>query len=331
MNALTALPAGRPRAALSARWFARVIAAERDALCAFLAAAPEGIGEIIDLLARQHQPIVLTGIGKSAHIAAKLAATFSSLGTPALFVNAAEAAHGDLGAVAPRSAVIALSNSGSTDEILRILPLLRARGCTLIGIVGRRDSPLARAVDHLVRAEVAAEADHIGMAPTASTTLHLAIGDALAVAVSRIRGFTREDFLSHHPAGLLGRRMIPVSAIMRRGEDVPRAAPGTDLLDLLATMSAKRMGAACVLGEDDLLLGIVVDGDIRRHLQAAPRMKGVTAGELMQSAPVTLPVDATIGDALLMRESASPCWLVLPVVDAAGRLQGMIHANDLLG
>ncbi|KPP88473.1 SIS domain-containing protein [Erythrobacter sp. HL-111] len=329
MNALANVRAGR--ADLSAGWFSRVIAAERDALSAFLAAPPEGVADVVALLAAQRQPVILTGIGKSAHVAAKLAATFSSLGTPALFVNAAEAAHGDLGAIAAGSTVIALSNSGSTDEILRILPLLRARSCTLVGIVGRRDTPLARAVDHLIPAEVAAEADHLGMAPTASTTLHLAIGDALAVAVSRTRGFTREDFLAHHPAGLLGRRAIPVRAIMRRGEDVPRVSPHTDLVDLLAIMSAKRMGAACVLGDDDLLTGIVVDGDVRRHLQAGPQVKGVKAADLMQTAPVTLPADATIGDALLMREGAQAGWLVLPVVDAAGRLEGMVHAHDLFG
>ncbi len=340
MNALTAFAPDRPeRSDLPTVWFTRVIAAEREALSRFLDAAHGGVAEgicevvsdVIALLAAQRQPITFTGIGKSAHIAAKVAATFSSLGTPALFVNAAEAAHGDLGAIAPGSVVVALSNSGSTDEILRLVPFLKARGCALVGIIGRRDSPLARALDRVIAAEIAAEADHIGMAPTSSTTLQLAIGDALAVAVSRIKGFTREDFLAQHPAGLLGRRMIPVTAIMRTGEDLPTVAPGTDLLDLLAVMSAKRMGAACVVAADDLLLGIVVDGDIRRHLQAGPRMLGVTAGDLMQTSPRTVRCDATLGDVLLMRESGAQGWLVLPVLDATGRLAGMLHAADVLG
>lgn len=212
-----------------------------------------------------------------------------------------------------------------------MVPLLKSRGCPLIGIIGRADSPIARAADHLILAEVASEADHIGMAPTSSTTLHLAIGDALAVAVSRLRGFTAEDFLRHHPAGLLGRRMIPVANVMRRGQDLPTVTQATDLLDLLAVMSAKRMGAACVVDDGGRLLGLVVDGDVRRHLQAGPRMAGVSAGELMQADPQTIDAGATLGDALLLQRSCAREWLVLPVIDAQRRLCGMLHAHDLQG
>lgn len=329
MSAFTAL--SPPHASRSAAWFARVIERERDALSAFLGAGQEGVADTIALLAAQTRPVIFTGIGKSGHIAAKLAATFSSLGTAAVFVNAAEAAHGDLGAVEPGSAIVLLTNSGSTEEIVRMLPLLKARGCPLVGIVGRAGSPIARAVDHLILAEVEREADHIGMAPTASTTLHLAIGDALAVAVSRSRGFTREDFLRHHPAGLLGRQMVPVANVMRHGDDLPVVAPETDLLDLLAVMSAKRMGAACVTGADGRLLGLVVDGDVRRHLQLGPRMAGVTAGELMQREPHVTSQDATLGDVLAERRNSAPGWSVLPVIDRSGRLRGMLHAHDLEG
>lgn len=330
MNAHAAL-AGAPLAAdLGTAWFRDVIAAERDALADFLRAPPAAVADAIALIAAQRQPVVLVGVGKSGHVAAKLAATFSSLGTPALYVNAAEAAHGDLGAVAPHSLVLLLSNSGATDEIVRILPLLKARGCTLIGIIGRAGSPLARAVDHLILAEVAREADHIGMAPTASTTLHLAIGDALAVAASRTRGFTRADFLRHHPAGLLGRQMIPVASFMRQGDDLPRVGPATGFVDLLAVMSSKRLGAACVVDAADRLLGLIVDGDVRRHLQAHPEAHRATAGEIMQPAPQVIGPDANVGDVLLMRSQGAGAWLVLPVVDVSGRLHGMIHANDLL-
>ncbi len=328
MNALTAIAPALPDA--TSDWFGAVIAAERDALTDFLTAVPDDVAAVVELIARQNRPIVLLGMGKSGHIAAKLAATFSSLGTPALFLNAAEAAHGDLGAVQSGNVVILLSNSGATEEIVRILPVLKARACPLVGIVGRADSPLARAVDFLIAAQVSREADHMGMAPTSSTTLHLAIGDALAVAVSRARGFTRHDFLRHHPAGLLGRQMIPVSTLMREGDDLPTVGPSAAFADLLAVMSAKRMGAACVVDANNRLLGLVVDGDVRRHLQAGCDVYTLTAGAIMQVNPQVVGVTATVGDVLLMRGSGASVWLVLPVTDGAGRLCGMLHATDLM-
>jgi arabinose-5-phosphate isomerase len=328
VNALTAIATASPE--FAAAWFGTVIAAERDALSRFLMNQPACIGEVVTLIAAQKHPIVLLGVGKSGHIAAKLAATFSSLGTPALFLNAGEAAHGDLGAVQSGNLVLILSNSGATDEIVRVLPLLKARGCALVGIIGRSDSPLARAVDLLIPAEVAQEADHLGMAPTASTTLHLAIGDALAVAVSRTRGFSREDFLRHHPAGLLGRQMIPVASLMRQGEDLPKVAAGASLVAVLTVMSKKRMGAACVVDGDDRLLGLIVDGDVRRHLQGCDDLHAATAADIMHPAPQVLRCDATVGDALLVRDADGRPRLVFPIVDAAGRLRGMLHANDLM-
>ena len=317
-------------ASLATAWFRDVIAAERDALSVFLRHPLPGVSDIIALLARQERPIILLGVGKSGRIAAKLAATFSSLGTAALYVNAGEAAHGDLGAVEAGSVVVMLSNSGATEEIVRILPLLKARGCRLVGIIGRSDSPLARAVDHCILAEAACEADHIGMAPTASTTLHLAVGDALAVAVSRLRGFTREDFLRHHPAGLLGRQMIPVSSLMHQGDDLPKVIPSLSLVDLLAVMSSKRLGAACVVDTDDRLLGLIVDGDVRRYIQAGRDLHTATADAIMQTNPQIIGTEANVGDVLLMRSAGSSAWLVLPVVDETGRLRGMLHTNDLM-
>lgn len=311
-------------------WFREVIAAERDALSRLLTMTQSGVAETIALLSRQERPIVLMGVGKSGHIAAKLAATFSSLGTAALFLNAAEAAHGDLGAVEPGSTVVLLSNSGSTEETVRILPLLKARGCTLVGIIGRANSPLGRAVNHLIHAEVEREADHLGMAPTSSTTLHLAIGDALAVAVSRSRGFTRQDFLRHHPAGLLGRQMIPVATVMRQGDDLPKVTRDTALVDLLTVMSSKRMGAACVVDDGDRLVGLVVDGDVRRYLQSGSTIENASAGALMRSDPTSIAHDATLGDVLLLQGKAATAKLVLPVIDTAGRLHGMLHTNDLM-
>lgn len=311
-------------------WFAEVIAIEQAALARFLGALPTCIPAIVERIAAQAQPLTCLGMGKSGLVAAKVAATFSSLGTPAFSLNAGEAAHGDLGAVQDGGIVLLFSNSGTTDEILRILPLLKSRGCVLIGVVGRPDSPLGRAVDHLIPAVIEGEADHIGMAPTASTMLQMAIGDALAVSVSRMRAFTREDFLRLHPAGLLGRQMIPVRTLMRHGESLPTVLPSTPVAELLAVMSEQRMGAACVVDDRGTLLGLVVDGDVRRHFQARKDVYATTAREMMQPSPQVIDVAATLGDALLMMRRHAAGLLVLPVTDAGGRLHGMLHMTDLL-
>lgn len=312
--------------------FYDTVAAERDALSQFLACSRRcDVAQVIALLARHTQPIIFTGMGKSGHIAAKAAATFSSLGKPALFVNPAEAAHGDLGMVQHGSCIVILSNSGSTEELLRLLPSFKTRQCTLVGIVGRKASPLASACDHLLLAEVMAEADPLGMAPTSSTTLQLAICDGLAVAVSQKHGFSRSDFLRHHPAGLLGRHAIPVASLMRTGDDLPRVSPGTPLLELLSEMSSKRMGAACVVDDAMKLLGLVVDGDVRRALQHGEDIAEATAGSVMQKAPCTVSKDATLGDVLGMRKASGAPLLVMPVTDQSGNLCGMLHAKDILG
>lgn len=328
--AATRIAAGTAAPAPELEWFRSVIATERDALTNFLNELPACVPAIVELIAGQSQPVTCLGMGKSGLVAAKVAATFSSLGTPAFCLNAAEAAHGDLGAVETGNIVLLFSNSGTTEEILRILPLLKARGCLLIGIIGRQDSPLARAVDHLIRAEIASEADHIGMAPTASTTLQMAIGDALAVTVSRKRGFGREDFLRHHPAGLLGRQMIPISTLMRSGVDLPTVLPSASVAELLAVMSGCRMGAACVVNHSGQLLGLVVDGDIRRHFQARDDVYGTPAKDIMQPHPHVIGIEATLGDALLLLRQTKNGLLVLPVTDETGQLRGMVHAHDLL-
>jgi arabinose-5-phosphate isomerase len=319
-----------PAAGAAEDWFAEVLRAEQEAIGRFLAGGIGGIGEIVDHLAGQERPIVCLGIGKSGLVAAKVAATFSSLGTPAFFLNAAEAAHGDLGAVQTGNVVLLFSNSGSTEEIVRILPVLKARQCRLIGIVGRAGSPIARAVDHLVLAAVAREADHIGMAPTASTTLQMAIGDALAVAASRARAFTREDFLRQHPAGLLGRHMIGVRHLMRKGDDLPTVLPHASVAELTGVISAKRLGAACVVDWEGKLLGLVVDGDIRRLIQQRGDFYATTAGEIMQSSPRVIGPDLTVADVLIMLQQDEGRFVVLPVVDADGVLLGLLQTFDVM-
>lgn len=328
MGAIARALDSAPGSALA--WAGEVIAAERRALQAFEAVLPPSLADAIAAIAGQPGPLICLGMGKSGLIAAKVAATFSSLGMPAFTLNAGEAAHGDLGAVQDGKIVLLFSNSGTTDEILRILPLLKARACLLIGVVGRIDSPLGRAVDIVIPAITAGEADHIGMAPTCSTTLQLAIGDALAVAVSRSRGFSRADFLRHHPAGLLGRHSIPLRTLMRTGDELPMVGPETPVVDLLATMSAGRMGAACVVDADQRLLGLVVDGDVRRHFQSRREVYDTPAALLMQPHPQVIDVAATLGDALLRVREHDGGLLVLPVVDGEGRLHGMLHAKDMM-
>ncbi|TCM17753.1 arabinose-5-phosphate isomerase [Novosphingobium sp. PhB165] len=311
-------------------WFRNVLAAERDALGHYLTADHSAIPAIVALIAAQERPIVCLGIGKSGLVAAKVAATFSSLGTSAFFLNAAEAAHGDLGAVQTENVVLLFSNSGSTEEIMRILPILKARGCRLIGIIGRAESPLAHVVEHLIPMDVQGEADHIGMAPTSSTTLQMAIGDALAVAVSRARGFTREDFLRHHPAGLLGRHMIPIRHVMRKGADLPTVSPDASVADMITVISAGCMGAVCVVDPAGKLLGIVVDGDVRRVIESRRDIYATRTGEIMQTEPVVAEAGAVIADVLLLLQEAGRPLSVVPVVDHEGRLAGMVQSYDLL-
>jgi len=313
---------------LAAYHYREVLKLERDALSACLAAPAEAVPAIVEAIATADRAIALIGVGKSGLVAAKAAATFSSLGTPAFFVNAAEAAHGDLGAVQPGTLVIAFSNSGSTDEIVRIVPLLKARRCTIIGIIGRADSPLSAAADHVLSAEVKREADHIGMAPTASTIVQMAIADALAVAVSRSRKFTRDDFLGHHPAGLLGRHAIPVRQLMRKGDAVPRVGPSASIAALIGAISGKRMGAACVCDLEGRLLGLVVDGDIRRLIEAKADLYGVSAAEIMQPKPVTIVEDAVVADVLALLQGRR--LSVLPVVTPDGHLAGLLDTFELM-
>lgn len=314
-------------AAAATGWALEVLRDELFAIEAFLADPPAALGEAIDLIAKATLPVLCCGVGKSGLVAAKIAATLASLGTPAFPLSPTDAAHGDLGAVLPGSVVLLFSNSGTTAEILRILPSLRARGCTLIGLVGRAASPLGRDVDCLVPLPIAREADHIGMAPTASTTLQMAVGDALAVAASRLRGFTREDFLRCHPAGQLGQHALPVTTIMRSGDAMPAVPPQMALALTIHVMSAGLMGAACVVDHEGRLLGLIVDGDIRRAIQARADLYETAASAVMCADPVVLKETATTGDALAMMRQG---LLVLPVTDDAGRLLGMVHSVDLV-
>jgi len=310
--------------------FRAILAAERAAIDAFLARPDGDIDAIVEMIATENRPIICIGIGKSGLVSAKMAATFSSLGTPAFFLNAADAAHGDLGAVQADNVVILLSNSGTTTELMRILPLLQARNCRLVGLIGQADSPLARAVDYCIEIRVDREADPTGMAPTSSTTLQMAVGDALAIAVSQAKGFTRADFLRHHPAGLLGRQMIPIRELMRRGDAMPTVLPQASAAELLALIGSGRLGAVCVVDWRGKLLGLITDGDIRRLIQGRHDLYTIRAGDIMQTNVHLIGVDATVGDTIdYLRQQTRPIF-VLPVVSNDGMLAGIIHSYDLM-
>lgn len=273
--------------------------------------------------------VVVTGMGKSGIIAQKIAATLSSTGSPALFLHPAEAHHGDLGMLAKGDVAIALSASGETEEILRLLEMLKRIGDGLISFCCNMRSTLALASDVALDCSVEQEACALGLAPTASTTAMLALGDALAIAVSQRRGFRVEDFASLHPGGKLGKRLLRVSQLMHSGEAVPRVAPNAPMQDVIYEMSRKGLGITTVV-ENDKLVGLLSDGDLRRLLErdgAAALAK--TAGQAMHRAPLTIAATEFAAEALHRMEERKITSLV--VVDAAGRVEGILHLHDLWG
>jgi len=273
--------------------------------------------------------VVVMGMGKSGHVGRKIAATLASTGTPAMFVHPAEAHHGDLGMVTPGDVVLALSNSGESEELTGLLPVLKRQGVPLIAITGRGDSSLARHADVVLDSAVAQEACPLNLAPTASTTAQLALGDALAVVLLDARGFKAEDFARSHPGGSLGRRLLThVRDVMRSGDAVPAVSPQAPFSALMQEMSRKGLGAAAVVDAQRRVLGIFTDGDLRRKIEAGVELRSTTAGDVMTPGP------ATIGDELLAAEAvalmeARRITTVL-VVDPQGVLVGALNTNDLM-
>ncbi|HYB32491.1 MAG TPA: KpsF/GutQ family sugar-phosphate isomerase [Steroidobacteraceae bacterium] len=273
--------------------------------------------------------VVVTGMGKSGHIAGKIAATLASTGTPAFFLHPAEAGHGDLGMITRADVVLALSNSGETPELVVLLPHLKRLAVALIVLTGRRDSTLARAASVMLDVGVAEEACPLNLAPTASTTAMLAMGDALAVAVLEARGFTRADFARSHPGGALGRRLLlHVEDLMRTGEAIPRVAPEAPLRDGLLEMSRKGLGLTVVIDREQRILGVFTDGDLRRALD-----RQIDVHATVMSAVMTTHAK-TIGPRELAAEAAHLMEVhritALPVVDAHGRLVGALNVHDLM-
>lgn len=273
--------------------------------------------------------VVVTGMGKSGIVAQKIAATLSSTGSPALFLHPAEAVHGDLGMITEGDIVIALSASGETEEILRLLATIRRRGNVLISFVCDMQSTLATASDVALDCSVPAEACGLGLAPTASTTAMLALGDALAIAVSLRRGFRAEDFAELHPGGKLGKRLATVRQLMHAGDAVPRVATMTPMTEVIYEMSSKKLGMT-VVERDGKLAGVISDGDLRRLLERdGPEGLRKTAGDVMNEDPKTIASGEMAVRGLRTMEERKITSLV--VADAAGRVEGVLHLHDLWG
>ena len=273
--------------------------------------------------------IVVMGMGKSGHIGRKIAATLASTGTPALFVHPAEASHGDLGMIQRHDVVLAISNSGESEELVAILPVLGRLGVALIAITGGMQSTLAKQARVVLDSSVEREACPLNLAPTASTTAQLALGDALAVALLDARGFREEDFARSHPGGALGRKLLThVSDVMRSGDAVPQVLADSSFTDLMREMSAKGLGAAAVVDGNQRVLGIFTDGDLRRLVEKGADLRGLRAADVMHAAPRTVPVRSLAVAAVALMEQHRINSVL--VVDDAGVLCGALNTNDLM-
>ncbi len=274
--------------------------------------------------------VVCTGMGKSGHIARKIAATLASTGTPAFYVHPGEAGHGDLGMITDADVVLALSYSGESDEVLMLLPVLKRQGNAVIAMTGRPQSTLAREADVHLDVSVPAEACPLDLAPTSSTTASLAMGDALAVALLEARGFTADDFARSHPAGALGRRLLlHITDIMHAGEDVPRVAAEASVSEALVEMSRKRLGMTAVIDADQRLIGLYTDGDLRRTLDdSGVDLRSTRIAEVMTRSPKTIGADALAVEAAQLMETHKISGLL--VVDNERRVVGALNIHDLL-
>ena len=302
---------------------------ESDAVLGLKRRIGETFVQAVDLMLKVRGRVVVMGMGKSGHIGRKMAATLASTGTPAMFVHPAEARHGDLGMIKPVDVVLAISNSGESEELIGILPVLKRLEVPVIAMTGNAESTLARYADILLDSGVEKEACPLNLAPTASTTAQLALGDALAVALLDARGFKAEDFARSHPGGALGRKLLThVSDVMRSGQDVPRVGPQASFGDLMREMSKKGLGATAVVGDDDRIQGIFTDGDLRRLMETGADLRSAVAEEVMHINPRTIALDALAVDAVELMETHRITSVL--VVDAAGRLCGAVNSNDLM-
>ena len=315
------------------------LAAARNAMEIEAAALETAAGRLdgaliraVELILAHSGKVVVTGIGKSGHVARKIVATFCSTGTAAVFLHPAEAVHGDLGIYTPGDPTILISKNGSSRELLALVPLLREFHSPLVGILGAPTSPLARSVDVLLDASVEREADPHNLAPTASAVTALAVGHALAIALMCARHFTPEEFGRFHPGGQLGRNLrLSVREAMHAGEDAAFVAPEASLREVIIAMTRRPLGGACVVASDGRLAGFLTDGDLRRALTNHDDIRGLRAADVMTAAPVTIAPEATLGEAFERMERRPSQISVLPVVDEAGKALGILRLHDIFG
>jgi arabinose-5-phosphate isomerase len=289
----------------------------------------DSFARVVEMMLGVSGRIVVMGMGKSGHVGRKIAATLSSTGTPAMFVHPAEASHGDLGMIKPMDLVLAISNSGESEELTAILPVLKRMGAPLVAMSGQGSSTLARHADVFLDCSVEKEACPLNLAPTASTTAQLAMGDALAVALLDARGFKAEDFARSHPGGALGRKLLTlVSDVMRAGDQIPHVGMNASLSEVMREMGAKGLGATAVVDVDLKVMGIFTDGDLRRLVEKGSDLRSLLAHQVMHPNPSTILGDALAVEAAELMELRRITSVL--VVDSAGKLCGALNSNDLM-
>lgn len=307
----------------------RVIQIEASAVAELEKRIDENFAKVVELILNSQGRVIITGVGKSGIIARKIVATLNSTGTPALYLHPVDAIHGDLGVVRKEDVVICISKSGDTVEVLRLIPIFKRIGVPIISMVGNLNSQLARVSDYVLNVSVKEEACPYNLAPTASTTATLAMGDALAIALLEKRNFTKENFALFHPGGNLGKRLLlKVEELMVVGNEVPIVHISTPMRETIIEMTSKRLGATCVVNDEGKLVGIITDGDLRRLLQRTENVFALTAGDVMTKNPKTIKKDALAVTALQQMETYNITQLV--VIDDEKKPIGMIHIHDLV-
>jgi arabinose-5-phosphate isomerase len=302
---------------------------ESEAIAALSNRLTDEFVAVVNLIDRRSGTVIVTGIGKSGLIGKKIAATFSSIGIPAIFLHAAEGSHGDLGIVSKDNVILAISNSGETEEILKILPFVNRIGAILVGLTGNLESTLAKRSDHVLDTGVVREACPLDLAPTASTATALAMGDAIAVALINKKGIQKEDFAQNHPGGNLGKRLLTtVGDLMHSGDEIPSVDMEADIFAVLSEMSQKSLGTTAVLDANNYIIGIVTDGDIRRLIESKKDILGARAKEMMTKNPKTINKKNLATKAVQIMEKHTISSLI--VSEDQGTIDGIIHLQDLL-
>lgn len=307
-----------------------VLETEADAVRALAPRLGDAFVSAVSLILGAKGRVVVTGMGKSGHIGCKIASTLSSTGTPAFFMHPGEASHGDVGMIADGDVVLAISHSGESEEVLGILPLIKRRGAAIVALTGRPQSTLATQADVHLDVAVQREACPMNLAPTASTTAALAMGDALAVALLEARGFSPDDYARHHPAGTLGRKLLlRVSDVMHRGEKLPRVGLGATLKEAILEMSQKNLGMTAIVDGEGRVAGIFTDGDLRRALEKHDDIRGLAVAQVMTRNPRSIAPDRLASEAAQVMQAHHVSGRLL-VVEGDGKLVGAVHVDDLL-